>query len=171
MKENNSMVLNFSDEDVQPNSSSIFLAGPTLRNSSFKHSWRKDAIKFLEEAEFDGIVFIPEYSENKKFIESEQSIIDETHWEWEALKYAGVIMFWVPRNLDTLPGFTTNIEFGRYMEMKPESIVLGYPKEAVKMTYLDLLYREKTNRISTNTLAGTVVKAVTILDELKQKGF
>lgn len=48
------MIINFSDEPINlDNKKKIFLAGPTLRNSSFNNSWRKEACEILENIGFD----------------------------------------------------------------------------------------------------------------------
>ena len=39
---------------------SIFLAGPSLRPGQEMKSWREEAVKFLEEKGYDGVVFLPE---------------------------------------------------------------------------------------------------------------
>ena len=45
----NNIILNFSDEEIMidNNKNSIFLAGPTKRNSPYDLSWRKDAVNML----------------------------------------------------------------------------------------------------------------------------
>ncbi|GAA2388930.1 hypothetical protein Cme02nite_71470 [Catellatospora methionotrophica] len=43
-------------------------------------------------------------------------------------------MFWVPRDLATLPGFTTNVEWGRWESSG--RVVLGAPADAPGMRYL-----------------------------------
>lgn len=47
-------------------------------------------------------------------------------------------MFWVPREIQTMPAFTTNVEFGMFLDKrsKYKSIILGYPLDAPKMKYL-----------------------------------
>ena len=49
-----------------------------------------------------------------------------------------MVVFWVPRDLDTMPGFTTNVEFGLSVA-SGKHIVLGYPEGAPKMSYLRTL--------------------------------
>ena len=114
---------------------SIFLAGPTPRSPEVK-SWRPEALKILEGYKFDGIVFVPEYSDGKPL----DSYNNQIAWEHTALELATVVMFWIPRNLTTLPGFTTNIEFGFYA--KSGKIVLGAPLNTPKMTYIVVCARE-----------------------------
>jgi 8-oxo-dGTP pyrophosphatase MutT (NUDIX family) len=46
-------------------------------------------------------------------------------WENEGLNQADVIVFWIPRDLKKLPGFTTNVEFGLWV--KSGKVILGCP--------------------------------------------
>lgn len=57
----NKMELIYAREELPKKvTKSVFLAGPTLRSGHPEdmHSWREDAIKYLEELEFDGHVYI-----------------------------------------------------------------------------------------------------------------
>lgn len=117
-------------------SKSIFLAGPTPRSEEVK-SWRPDALRLLEEAGYDGVVFVPEFA-NWKALENYEGQVD---WEHECLDRADCILFWVPRNLATLPAFTTNVEFGLYADSG--KVVLGCPPGAPKNRYLQLTATKK----------------------------
>jgi hypothetical protein len=113
---------------------SIFLAGPTPRSPEVP-SWRPRAVQLLQEMGFDGTVFVPEDDDASwKF-----SYDDQIEWELEALHSATVIAFWVPRDLETMPAFTTNVEFGLFA--KNRNVVLGCPEDAPKMKYLDGIAR------------------------------
>ena len=154
------MIVNFSNELVNyDNFESIFLAGPTLRDSDYAtQSWRAEAVEILKALGFEGTVYIPEFTDieaMKNFDEEKQ-----TRWEWEALANSSIIVFWVPRNNTDLPGFTTNIEFGRYITMCPDKVVLGYPPEATKMKYMDMLYTNVTGRNAKSTMEDTLKEAV-----------
>ena len=59
--------------------------------------------------------------------------------EERCLHLSDVILFWIPRDLDTLPGFTTNIEWGVWHASG--RCVLGAPPNAPKLRYL-----RRTNR-------------------------
>jgi hypothetical protein len=61
----------------------------------------------------------------------------QVQWEWEALNQATVVVFWVPREVATLPGFTTNTEYG--LLAGSSKLLLGFPAGAQKMRYLDRL--------------------------------
>ncbi|MFW6219936.1 MAG: nucleoside 2-deoxyribosyltransferase domain-containing protein [bacterium] len=109
------------------NKKSVFLAGPTPRSSTVK-SWRPEVINEFKKHNFNGILFVPETDFTK------QNYIDQIEWEDNALHVSICILFWIPRNLETMPGFTTNIEFGEWM--KSGKVILGYPPKAEKMRYL-----------------------------------
>ena len=113
-------------------SCSIFLAGPTPRNAEVA-SWRPAALQLLEDQGFSGIVFVPEDADN----EWRKSYMEQVNWERAALDAAAVVFFWVPRDLKTMPGFTTNVEFGRYCTSG--KAVLGFPEGAPKTRYLEWL--------------------------------
>lgn len=116
---------------------SIFLAGPTNRDHITE--WRIEACKILEDNGFGGVVYIPEYL-NETF--DNTRITEQCLWEREAFEYADCLLFWIPRSIkDDMPAFTTNVEFGTYLQRKPSQMVYGYPMEADKMRYLDWLYQ------------------------------
>jgi hypothetical protein len=50
---------------------------------------------------------------------------DQFKWETAARKAARVVLFWIPRDLATMPGFTTNVEFGH--DVTTGRAVLGCP--------------------------------------------
>ena len=116
---------------------SIFLAGPSPRSESVP-SWRPEALRLLNELGFKGTVFVPEdedgwakYSPEAK---ANFSYDHQVEWELEALHSATVVVFWVPREVETLPGFVTNVEFGLFVSRR--NVVLGFPPDAQKMNYL-----------------------------------
>lgn len=109
-------------------SRTIFLAGPTPRSAEVA-SWRPEALKLLES--FDGQVFVPESRDGQYEAEYDSQV----SWETEALNRADVILFWVPRDLETMPAFTTNVEFGLWCASG--KVVLGAPPEAPKNRFLE----------------------------------
>src|SRR3989344_6570979 len=97
-------VIYYYDKPPKSFSKSIFLAGPTPRTSDVQ-SWRPEALKILEEKGYDGVVFVPEKkpgNDNTKYSPSLAS-----PWEHKMLDMSDIVLFWVPRDLETLPGFTT----------------------------------------------------------------
>ena len=147
------MDINFSNEEVRVNNDKrIFLAGPTRRNSSFDKSWRYDACEILKNLGFDGIVYVPEYSDGSQFNYNNQVL-----WERKALENSTKILFWIPRNIsDGMPGFTTNVEFGMYLARNPEKIVLAYPDDSEKNEYLQWLYNYETGKFHINNLENAL---------------
>lgn len=143
------MDINFSNEEVRINKEKrIFLAGPTRRNSSFDKSWRFNACKILEDLGFEGIVYVPEFSKNSQFNYDNQVL-----WERKALENSTKILFWIPRDMkDGMPALTTNVEFGMWLARNPEKIILSYPDNAEKNTYLEWLYNYETGRTHINNL-------------------
>lgn len=124
--------------------SSIFLAGPTPREKDVK-SWRPDAISYFERLNFSGTLIIPEPRDG------DWSVCYDYQREWEqiGLDLATAVLFWVPRDLSRLPsgklrlpGFTTNIEWGRCTMRYPHKLVLGFPASAPKMGYISEDARE-----------------------------
>ena len=55
----------------------------------------------------------------------------QVEWEDTCLHLSDVVAFWVPRDLATLPGFTTNVEWGRWESSG--RVVLGAPDGAPGM--------------------------------------
>ena len=131
---------------------SIFLAGPTLRDNAKEFTpWREEALKIFEEKNFKGRLFIPEPFQGSY----EKQII----WEEYHLGICSCILFWIPRNMQTLPGLTTNVEFGDWM--KSNKVVLGFPKEAEHMSYLE--HKAKKYNISmSNTLVDTISLSIAL---------
>lgn len=137
------MILNFSNQKVlhKKNMPKVFLAGPTIRDSSFHHSWRMSACNMFEDHHFNGILYIPEFDRDHQ-----RDYLTQVLWEREALSASDIIMFWVDRNMNLTPGMTTNVEFGAWTESHPEKVWLGYPSSSEKMDYLDWFFRFKTKR-------------------------
>lgn len=119
----------YTGDKIKKVGNTIFLAGPSPRDSKVE-SWRPAFIKQLFESGFRGTIINPE---NEKFTES-FDYDKQVEWENQGLNTADLIVFWVPRDIEALPGFTTNIEFGEWM--KSGKIVLGFPKDAPKMNYM-----------------------------------
>lgn len=111
---------------------SIFLAGPTPRSKDVP-SWRPEALLILERLGFAGNVYLPEAADWAPH----EHYDDQVHWEWEALNLSTVVVFWVPRDLKTMPALTTNVEFG--LLAQSGKLILGYPETAPKMMYLGKL--------------------------------
>ena len=138
--------------EVDENEPSIFLAGPTPRNIRVP-SWRPLVLHTLSRLNFEGQVFVPEDPKGGISMEFEEQI----EWEDTYLTDAKCIMFWIPRDLTLLPGFTTNIEFGRWCDSG--KIVVGWLPGTPKMRYIEY-YTRKLKIPTADTLNSTVKKAV-----------
>jgi len=113
---------------------SIFLAGPTPRavgaGQKPAPSWRTEALRILEEElGYDGHVFVPEPEDGQWH----DNYDEQLEWEEEALNRADCIVFWIPRDLKTMPAFTTNDEWGVWKHSG--KVVLGTPPKAPKVRY------------------------------------
>ncbi len=108
---------------------SIFLAGPTPRHVDVP-SWRPEALRLLAAAGYDGLVFVPEDRDGVWHGRWD----DQVDWEERCLNLADCILFWVPRDMATMPGLTTNAEFGRWEDSG--KMVFGSPPQAVSTHYL-----------------------------------
>lgn len=151
------MIINYSNEEVKQGEKSIFLAGPTPRNNKVV-SWRKQAIKYLEELNYDGIVYIPEYST----WETRGNYEDQVMWERNALTSAKVILFWIPREIPDMIGLTTNVEFGYWLHSN--KVIYGRPDNAEKIKYLDWLYELDYNKKPINDLKILLIEGLKKLD-------
>ena len=140
---------------------SMFLAGPTPRSKDVK-SWRvPDALDILLKLNYDGHVFIPEYADGPREEEnfSYEGMID---WETEGLNRADIIPFWIPRNIETMPAFTTNVEWGIWADSG--KVVFGAPPGAPKNIYLKLM-AEKLKVPQFETLKETLAYTVDYLGD------
>jgi hypothetical protein len=143
---------------------SIFLAGPTPRSSNPVPSWRPEALKILEKIEFPGTVFVPE-DEGGTF---RGSYTDQTEWEKAALNIANITVFWIPRELETMPAFTTNVEFGYWVARQPDKIVYGRPEQAPKTKYLDWLISSEVNEYNIRSSLKETIKDAAMKSWVKE---
>lgn len=87
--------------------------------------------------------------------------LNQVEWERDGLVASDVIVFYIPRKLPELPGFTTNVEYGMYLAKKPEACILCSPEGAEKNRYLEWLYiKEKPNAVIYKTLQDVLKEAV-----------
>lgn len=130
---------------------SVFLAGPTPRSENVP-SWRPQAIEILENLGFNGTVLVPEKEDWKTKFDYQ----DQVDWEYKGLKHCSVIVFWVPRVMETMPALTTNVEFGFWLKNDSHKIIYGRPQGAVHTRYLDWLYKKMTKKLPKDTLKKTL---------------
>lgn len=104
----------------------VFLAGPTPRAGGQVPSWRPAAVESLA-AQWTGpgplTVLTPESRGGVRA----RHYDDQVDWETSARAKATAILFWIPRDLSTLPGMTTNVEFG--LDVATRRAVLGCPPD------------------------------------------
>jgi Nucleoside 2-deoxyribosyltransferase like len=143
----------YSDREPIFESPSIFLAGPTPRTDRVV-SWRIPALEILQQIGFSGTVLIPERHDWAHSFD----YLDQVEWEFACLEAATVIVFWIPRDPIALPGFTTNVEFGRYVGSG--KCVYGRPDSAPKNRYLDWLYSKLTGEAPYTAIDDTLRAAV-----------
>lgn len=125
----------YAHEEAPDNySKSIFLVGPTPRDENTP-SWRPDMIAALEEAGYDGVIFSPEPRG-----EFNSTYDGQVAWEKKHLEMADLILAWVPRQSPSMPAFTTNVEFGKYVGSN--KLLYGRPSWAEKVRYLDWMYMD-----------------------------
>ncbi|MFJ7242660.1 nucleoside 2-deoxyribosyltransferase domain-containing protein [Streptomyces olivaceus] len=105
---------------------SVFLAGPTPDKSVPVPSWRPEAVRALT-AQWTSdrplTVMSPESRDGTRADRYESQV----DWETDARAAATAILFWIPRDLRTLPGMTTNVEFG--LDVSSGRAVLGCPPD------------------------------------------
>ena len=139
--------------------SAVFLAGPTPRSEEVQ-SWRPEAIRLLEAANYDGVVMVPEV-EDGEWKSGPDAYMEQVEWERKGLDLCDVVLFWVPRDMATMPGLTTNVEAGLYASSG--KCVLGAPDWAKSIRYLEhALGAEKHT-----TLKATVGATVDRIDTLR----
>jgi 8-oxo-dGTP pyrophosphatase MutT (NUDIX family) len=131
-------------------SKSIFLAGPTPRSADVP-SWRPEALRILRDLGYDGHVLVPE---SRSWADDYTNQIE---WELAALSMADVIVFWVPREMKTMPALTTNVEYGSWVDSG--KVILGYPESATSVRYLQHL-ADKFKCPTATTLSSTLTQAV-----------
>ena len=123
---------------------SVFLAGPTPRDAETK-SWRPEFIERFDELipkDLDLTLISPE---SETWLHDYDSQVE---WEWTGIMMASIVLFWIPREILTMPAFTTNVEFGLVLGQYEidlwhnpnktfRNIVYGHPFDAPKTKYLD----------------------------------
>jgi hypothetical protein len=158
------VVVAYAQEDAPASwDAAIFLAGPTPRSPDVA-SWRPDAVEALRRRWLDGgdagrlVIFVPEAREGG-FTGAWETQVE---WEDASLHAADVIAFWVPREMGTLPGLTTNVEWGRWEASG--KVVLGTPPDAPATRYLRH-YADRHGVPTSDTLDATMDSALALLAE------
>lgn len=113
-------------EELPTSGPSVFLAGPTPSLGGDVESWRPAALDQLATqwaGEEPLTVFTPESRGGKRATHYD----DQVGWETDARAASSAVLFWIPRDLKVLPGFTTNVEFG--LDVGTGRAVLGCPPD------------------------------------------
>lgn len=140
---------------------SLFLAGPSPRDAAAQEtSWRAQALKILNELNFQGVVFVP-LMEDGGWLKDGDRQLD---WETRFLRCADCIVMWCCRDLATLPGFTTNIEFGEYYGS--HRAVYGRPPNTPKTGVFDYHAKQEMRYRRRETLAETLQDAIDSVNRL-----
>ena len=141
---------------------SVFLAGPTPDKSEPAPSWRPEATRALA-ARWTGGQPLAVLSPESRHGERADRYETQVDWETDARAAADAILFWIPRDLRTLPGFTTNVEFG--LDVATGRAVLGCPPDCPnpeRNRYLIYVARRHGVPVCT-TLASTAAAALSVV--------
>jgi hypothetical protein len=139
---------------------SVFLAGPTPAQSSDTPSWRPAATRALADAWTGGTTLAVLSPESRNNVRADR-YHDQFRWEMRARSLATVVLFWIPRDVATMPGFTTNVEFGVDIG-RCRRVVLGCPPDCPnpeRNRYLIALAEMEGVPVR-ESLADTVVEAI-----------
>lgn len=107
-----------------PDGPSVFLAGPTPERGSDVPSWRPLAVNELA-AQWTALTPLTVLSPESRHGIRADTYTQAVDWETAARAGAGAIMFWIPRDMVTMPAMTTNVEFG--LDASSGRAVLGVP--------------------------------------------
>jgi hypothetical protein len=143
----------------------IFLAGPTPRTPEHP-SWRPDVIKEFEARGFEGTLIVPEDEDRADF--REEFLDEQVPWEWQGLEAADCIMFWCARNMATMPGMTTNVEFG--LHARDGKIVLGCPIDGENNGYLKRV-AERFGITVCESLDRCIHNSIQLADQRYRRGY
>ena len=108
---------------------------------------------------------VPEV-EDGEWKSGEDAYLEQVEWERKGLDMCDVILFWIPREMEKMPGLTTNVEFGLYVSSG--KVVLGAPDWAKSVKYLEHALRAATGEPDDRrkTLETTVQACRTKLNKL-----
>lgn len=146
-----------------PAGPSVFLAGPTPAQGSGTPSWRPTAARALAAAWRGRVPLLVLSPESRGGVRADR-YVDQVRWEMRARSVATVVMFWIPRCMDSMPGMTTNVEFGVDIG-RCRRVVLGCPPDCPnpeRNRYLVALAEMEGVPVR-ETLAATVAEAIKIV--------
>ncbi|CAM5298865.1 hypothetical protein SROCM77S_06026 [Streptomyces rochei] len=109
-----------------PAGPTVFLAGPTPDRSAPVPSWRPEAARLLAR-QWTGEQPLTALSPESRHGERAERYEDQVAWETEARAGVNAILFWIPCDMRTMPGMTTNVECG--LDVSTGRAVLGVPAD------------------------------------------
>jgi hypothetical protein len=140
----------------------VFLAGPTPDKSAPVRSWRPEALDLIT-AQWTGPEALTVLSpESRGGVRAERYEL-QVDWETDARASADAVLFWIPRDMRTMPGMTTNVEFG--LDVSTGRAVLGCPPDCPnpeRNRYLVYVARRHGVPVC-ETLNDTVAKALALV--------
>lgn len=148
--------------ETLPAGPSLFLAGPTPDKSIPVPSWRPEAFRLAEEG-WTGPETLNVLSPESRGGVRAARYEDQVDWETRARAAAGVVLFWVPRDMRSMPAMTTNVEFG--LDVPSGRAVLGCPPRCAnpeRNRYLIYVAGQYDVPVCT-TLPETVATALALL--------
>jgi hypothetical protein len=149
-------------EPLPASGPSVFLAGPTPGDGDGVASWRPAALAEAA-AQWDGPAPLTVLSPESRGGARARHYDDQVGWETAARAAASVVMFWIPRDVRLLPGFTTNVEFGLDVGAGRQ-VVLGCPQDCPdpeRNRYLEWVAHRHGLPVC-QTLTATVAAALAI---------
>ncbi|WP_251059432.1 MULTISPECIES: nucleoside 2-deoxyribosyltransferase domain-containing protein [unclassified Streptomyces] len=145
-----------------PAGPSVFLAGPTPDKSAPVPSWRPAAAETLA-AQWTGAQPLTVLSPESRHGQRADRYETQVDWETDARAAASAILFWIPRDLKTMPAMTTNVEFG--LDVSTGRAVLGCPPDCPnpeRNRYLIYVARRHGVPVCT-TLTATAAAALALV--------
>lgn len=131
----------------------LYLAGPVPRDGA-EGAWHGEAIEECRAAGFDGAIAVPSLRAGRA-----EDPAGQIAWEHSAMLRADALLFWIPRVLWTLPGLTTNLEWGIWHDSG--KAVLGAPPDTPRMRYLRF-YAERAGAPQADSLRRAAQLAITL---------
>jgi hypothetical protein len=131
----------------------LYLAGPVPRDAA-DGAWHAEAIEECRAAGFAGAIIVPRLRAGRA-----EDPAGQISWEHSAMSRADALLFWIPRVLWTLPGLTTNLEWGIWHDSG--KAVLGAPPDTPRMRYLRF-YAERAGAPQADSLRTAAQLAVAL---------
>ena len=141
MEKSNSMQVYYLNEKPVLTNNSIYLGGASHYNYRTEGSWRQEALHLLkDELGFTGVVYVPELCDSDlNPFKLTYDLFDR--WTSAVTEVCGCIGFFMTRNLSyKIYGFQADLEFAKYLESRPDSLVYGSDLIANSVESLNYAY-------------------------------